>query len=68
MIIKYLALVAVLAFIYFAFFRKKITKKEIKDSETMVECAECSTFLSTKEAIIKNNNFYCCKECAGAKR
>ncbi len=40
-------------------------KKERDESETVVECAACGTYVSTKEAIIKDGKFYCSKKCAG---
>lgn len=67
MIIKILLLAAAIAAIYFLFFRKIATrtKKNKKSSdETLVECEKCSTYTSSKEAIIKNGHFYCSKECA----
>lgn len=42
--------------------RKKDQKKE--DEDLMVECEKCKTYVSSKEAIIKNGKFYCSKECA----
>ncbi len=66
--LKYLFLGIVLAFVYFAFFRKKIDgneKIEKKDSEEMVECAKCGTYLSVKEGLIKYGKFYCSKNCMG---
>jgi len=59
--------------IYLLFFKNKgITStkgKSLKkdDSDTMVECSKCSTFVSAKEAIVKDGKFYCSKECAGVR-
>ena len=76
MIIKVLALIAVLVTVYLLFFKatrkentqsrqkkEKPSKKEL-DGDTMIECAKCSTFISTKEAIIKDGKFFCSRECA----
>jgi uncharacterized protein len=30
----------------------------------MIECAKCTTFVSDKEAIIKDGHFFCSRECA----
>ena len=75
MILKIGALLAILVVIYLIFFKttrntgeaqtqqtKRPTKKN--DGETMIECAQCSTFISNKEAIIKDGKFFCSRECA----
>jgi uncharacterized protein len=38
-------------------------KDEIELEDTMVECENCSTFVSSKEAIKYKGKFYCCAEC-----
>ncbi len=72
MLTKLLIFVAVIFLIYIFFFKNK-RKEEIQESktkskkiegETMVECAECSTYISDKESIIKDGKFFCSKECA----
>ena len=62
MLFKILLLVAIVAGVYYFFIKKKAPS--IQGSETMVECKKCGTFVSDKEAIIKNGAFYCSKECA----
>lgn len=73
MLVKGLILAVVLYVIYLAFFKKQTIKEEKeqkskkqndKNSDVMLECAECSTFVSEKEAIIKDGKFYCSKQCA----
>jgi uncharacterized protein len=71
MIVKLLVFVVVLLIIYVAFFKKASPaqkKKETEDkkigSDIMIECSECSTFVSEKEAIIKDGKFFCSKQCA----
>lgn len=70
MLIKALILLVVLFFIYIAFFKKAAIKQEKKDKnkkisgDVMIECSECATFVSEKEAIIKDGKFFCSKECA----
>lgn len=67
-----IALFAVIIFLIYMFFFKNSRKEDIQKSaskkvlegETMVECQMCSTFISHKEAIIKDGLFYCSKECA----
>ncbi len=68
MIIKYLIFALVIWILYIIFFKtSKKEKKEKKniDGDTMVECSNCSVFVSQSEAIIKDGKFYCSKECAG---
>jgi len=74
-ITKLLAIAAIIIIIYYVFFRgKKTTADNANEAETknddkkledtMVECAKCSTFVSQKEAIIKDGKYFCSKECA----
>ena len=71
MILKWLILGAIIYAVYVLFFKSKsvaskdskTSKKDDVDSEEMVECCECGTFISSKEAFIKNGKFYCSKEC-----
>ena len=44
--------------------RKPKNKNGDKSAEVMVECAKCGTFISSKEALIKDGRYYCSKECA----
>lgn len=76
MLLKGIILAVVLYVIYIAFFKKTAIKEEKqqkskkqndKNSDVMIECVECSTFVSDKEAIIKDGKFYCSKQCAGVK-
>ena len=69
MIFKFLIFAVIMFIIYTLFFKKseqkqKPAKKREEDGEVMVECSKCSTFVSKDEAIIKNGQFYCSKECA----
>ena len=66
MIVKLLLLSVVIYVIYFFFFKeggfnKKIDKDE---SETMVECSACDTYISAQESIIKDGKHFCSKTCA----
>ena len=71
MLIKLLLVIGVIAAVYFFFIKKStpLTKerhakkrKETED-ETMVECAVCSTFITTSEAIVSKKQYYCSTEC-----
>ena len=68
MILKLLAIAAVLFLVYIFLFKKnreKEVKKEDKEKieDVMVECPNCSTFVSKKEAILSNGRYFCSKEC-----
>ena len=65
MLFKILLLALVVGGVYYFFIKKKPLPKE---TETMVECEKCGTFVSTKEAIIKDGKYYCSKKCAGVER
>ncbi|AFL67739.1 PP0621 family protein [Sulfurospirillum barnesii] len=72
MLFKIAILLGVLFLIYLFFFKnrrqedvkKSTTHTKVLEGETMVECQKCSTFVSHNEAIIKDGQFYCSKECA----
>ena len=72
MLIKILLLGIIIFGIYYFFIKQKPTitnnsKKEADKKEAddiLVECQKCGTFVSTKEAIIKDGKYYCSKECA----
>ena len=71
MLLKIALFVAVIVLVYVFFFKsnrkeeiKKNSSKKVLEGETMVECQACSTFISHKEAIIKDGHFFCSKECA----
>ncbi len=72
MLFKWLIVGIVIYGVYVVYFKdKKIKnnnnndkrKKDNEDTEEMVECCKCGTFVTTKEAFIKNGKFYCSKEC-----
>jgi len=70
--LKLIILAGLLYGVYFFFFKKtnvlnQNKKKDIKkDSETMVECQKCGTFISANEALISNGKYFCSKECVDA--
>ena len=41
---------------------KKEEKKQIED--TLVQCTKCDVFVSDKEALIKDGQYFCSKDCA----
>ncbi len=42
-------------------------KKKEKISDIMVECPTCKTFVSKKEGILSNGNYFCSVECLNNK-
>jgi uncharacterized protein len=45
---------------------KKVQSSETaeeKEEETLVECANCSTYVVRKEAILFKGRYYCSREC-----
>ncbi len=71
MLLKIILFAGVIFLIYIFFFKnsrkediQNSASKKVLEGETMVECQACSTFISHKEAIIKDGFFYCSKECA----
>ena len=67
--LKLLIMGLVLYGVYLLFFRKNsVTEDDEKgDVKTVVACKECSLYVSIDEAVVKDGNYYCSKECAGVK-
>ncbi|WP_434581014.1 PP0621 family protein [Sulfurimonas sp. NW15] len=73
MILKILIIGAVIAAVYFLFFKTKpeakVTKKNTKkdsakpDADEMVECASCGVYAEIQECILSNGKYYCSREC-----
>ena len=72
MLMKVLVVILVLILVYMIFFKKSREKELSKNSETkknekiddiMVECPSCKTFVSKKEGILSNGQYFCSKEC-----
>jgi len=68
MILKLIVLVAALLGVYklvggkFPSLKSREEKK--LEEDTLIECEQCSTFVTTKEAIIAKGRYYCSLECA----
>ncbi len=76
MIYKILLTIGVVLAIYFIFFKKKSvtssntgnkTSHDKIDSDDMVACEACGTYVRVDEALIKNAKYYCSQECMNAK-
>ena len=70
MILKILAIALVLFLVYIVLFKKNrekevvdTKKKKEKIEDIMFECPTCNTFVSKREAILSNGEYYCSKEC-----
>ncbi|MCK9257542.1 MAG: Prokaryotic metallothionein [Sulfurospirillaceae bacterium] len=69
MVFKIVFLIIALVLVYLFFFKlsrgetPKAKSKKL-EGEIMVECAACKTFVVDKDAIIKDGQFFCSKECA----
>lgn len=68
MIIKVIAIIFVLFLIYILLFKKSRvnavnSKKNERITDEMMECPSCKTYVSQKEAILSNGEFFCSKEC-----
>jgi len=74
MILKFLLIAAVIAAVYFMFFKTKPTIKKSTNQEPerapknpevndMIECASCGVYVEVKEAILSNGKYYCSREC-----
>jgi len=74
MILKLLLVLAVIATVYFIFFKKKplknsqsedkrSTKSEKPESNDMVECQTCGIYSELSDSILSGSKYYCCSEC-----
>ena len=68
MILK-LLLFAVVAVLIYKFFGGKLpsltrsaSEKKL-DDDTLVECEECSTYVTVKESMVVHGKYYCSDEC-----
>ena len=69
MILKFLAIAAVLFVVYLLFFKKNREKDIKKDNtpdqieDVMFECPTCGTYVSKDDAILSNGKYYCTSAC-----
>jgi uncharacterized protein len=70
---KIIMIIMIIMLVYFLFLKKdnkpttvkQENKKDTKPpSDTMVECKKCEILLSPREAILKDGQYFCSKECA----
>lgn len=68
---QYVIIVALIAFIYFFYIKKKPSKvssskgepKSEAKANDMIECTHCHVYSELSECIISNGKYYCSKEC-----
>lgn len=63
---RFLVLLLLIGVAVWYFFLRKPSHKSKSDNlleETMVECCECQTYVSSKEAIYHKGKYFCSKEC-----
>lgn len=73
---QYVIIVALIAFIYFFYIKKKPSKvstqtknkKSEQKANDMVECETCHVYAQLDECIISNGKYYCSQECVEKAR
>ncbi|WP_257874535.1 PP0621 family protein [Helicobacter sp. 11S03491-1] len=62
---RFLILILIIGGIVWYFFLRKSPKKPKNnhEAELMLECCECGTYVSSKEAISYNDKYFCSKKC-----
>ncbi|MBD3799684.1 PP0621 family protein [Sulfuricurvum sp.] len=66
MLLKLLLLIGIVFVIYTIFFKKRPLSSHSDDSsqeDAMIPCSKCNTFVSPKEALMKEGKYYCSHEC-----
>lgn len=64
-----LVILAVVAFLIYQFFGGKLPQfgrsshQKKLDNDTLVECKRCSTYVTVKESLIIDGEYYCSTEC-----
>jgi len=68
-VILKLLIFAIVAVMIYKFFGGKLptigrsaTQKKL-DDDTLVECEECSTYVTVKESMVVHGKYYCSNEC-----
>jgi len=64
--IKYLVVIAVIAFVYYVFIKekpKKTTNDKNISTNDMVQCVKCDIYCELDEAILSGGQYYCSEEC-----
>jgi uncharacterized protein len=64
--LKLLFLAALIAAVYFIFFKKKSLTPSSSDQgmdEAMIPCEKCGTYVQAKEAFMRDGKTYCSREC-----
>ena len=68
---QWILVIVLIALVYFLFIKKKPLlgenqkpkKKKDKESDDMVACKTCGTYISLNEAMLQNGEYFCSNEC-----
>jgi uncharacterized protein len=68
---QWILVIVLIALVYFLFIKKKPLpgenqkpkKKKDKESDDMVACKTCGTYISLNEALLQNGEYFCSNEC-----
>jgi uncharacterized protein len=63
--LKIVILLIAVTVIFSLFFKRK--NRSLDGTELMIECSKCGTFISEKEALMKDGRYFC-RECLGRKK
>ncbi len=68
---QWILVIVLIAVVYFFFIKKKPLsdesqhnkKNKNKESDDMVACKTCGTYISLNEALLQNGEYFCSNEC-----
>ena len=72
---QWIIVAVLIALVYFVFIKKKPlpgennkpkSKKDKLNEDDMVECKKCGTYITLKEALLKEGQYFCSDECLNA--
>ncbi len=72
---QWILVLVLIGLVYFFFIKKKPLpgesqkskkKKEKLDEDDMVECKSCGTYITLKEALLRDGEYFCSDECLKA--
>lgn len=72
---QWIIVAVLIALVYFVFIKKKPlpgennkakSKKDKLNEEDMVQCKKCGTYITLKEAFLKEGQYFCSDECLNA--
>ena len=70
MLFKLLLLGGFITIVYYTFFKKPTLtgskKDEQRPEDAMIPCAKCGTYADIKDTFIRDEHYYCSRECMEA--